>query len=107
MMPEVMASGGVLGFTHLGVIRALVEAEIPIDVVGGVSYFSTAGNAAIAGVAGPYDNADIYKIDPVLGCIRVFDASTTGLVDDIDVDIDGLTVVDDDTFQMGSDDGGS
>ena len=70
------------------------------DVVGGVSYFSTAGNAAIAGVAGPYDNADIYRIDPLLGCIRVFDASTTGLVADIDVNVDGLTVVDDDTFYI-------
>ena len=70
------------------------------DVVNGVSYFSTAGNAAIAGVAGPYDNADIYRIDPLLGCIRVFDASTTGLVANIDVNIDGLTVVDDDTFYI-------
>jgi hypothetical protein len=71
------------------------------DVVGGVSYFSTAGNAAIAGAPGPYDDADIYKIDPVLGCIRVLDASTTGL--DGTADIDGLTVIDDDTFYISFD----
>ena len=69
-----------------------------LDVVGGISYFSTAGNAAIAGVAGPYDDADIYSVDPVLGCTRIFDASNTGL--DADADIDGLTVVDGDTFYI-------
>lgn len=69
-----------------------------LDILAGVTYFSTAGNAAVAGVPGPYDNADIYKIDPVLGCVRVLDASITGL--DAAADIDGLTVVDDNTFYI-------
>ena len=68
------------------------------DIANGISYFSTAGNAAVSGVAGPYDDADIYSIDPDLGCSRVLDASTTGL-DDF-ADIDGLTVVDGDTFYI-------
>ena len=72
-----------------------------LDVVNGITYFSTTGNAAIAGAPGPYDDADIYKIDPVLGCIRVLDASTTGL--DGTADIDGLTVVDDNTFYISFD----
>ena len=71
------------------------------DVVNGVSYFSTAGDAAVSGVAGPYDDADIYSIDPVLGCSRVLDASNVGL--DEFADIDGLTVVDDDTFYISFD----
>jgi hypothetical protein len=66
------------------------------DILDGISYFSTAGNAAVSGAPSPYDDADIYSIDPLLGCIRVFDASTTGL--DNFADIDGLTVVDGDTF---------
>ena len=69
-----------------------------LDIVDGVTYFSTAGDAAIAGVPGPYDNADIYRIDPVLGCIRVFRALNAGL--DSFADIDGLTVVDGDTFYI-------
>ena len=68
------------------------------DLLDDISYFSTAGNAAVSGVAGPYDDADIYSIDPILGCIRVFDASNTGL--DSFADIDGLTVVDADTFYI-------
>ena len=72
-----------------------------LDIVNGVTYFSTAGNAAVSGAPDPYDDADIYSIDPVLGCIRVLDASTTGL--DGTADIDGLTVVDDNTFYISFD----
>ena len=70
---------------------------LDVDVVNGITYFSTAGNAAVAGVAGPYDDADIYSITGA-GCSRVLDASTTGL--DGAADIDGLTVVDADTFYI-------
>jgi len=71
------------------------------DVVGGVRYFSTIGNAPIAGQAGPFDDADIYAVP---GCSRVFDASVEGLPGS--ADIDGLTVVDGDTFYMSFDQDG-
>jgi NTE family protein len=32
-----LGSGGALGFSHIGVIRALVENEIPIDYISGSS----------------------------------------------------------------------
>ena len=43
----VLSGGGARGFAHLGVIRALREARIPIDFVGGVSI----GSIIAAGVA--------------------------------------------------------
>ena len=74
------------------------------DIVDGVVYFSTEGDAPIAGLAGPFDNADIYSVDPVLGCSRVFDASVEGLPGNANVD--GLTAVDGDTFYMSFDQDG-
>jgi hypothetical protein len=71
------------------------------DLVGGVLYFSTLGDASIAGQAGPFDDADIYMVP---GCSRVFDASVEGLAGS--ADIDGLTVVDADTFYMSFDQDG-
>ncbi len=41
--------------------------------------FSTAGDTAIPGVSGPYDNADIYKYDSAGNFSRVFDATAAGL----------------------------
>ena len=41
----VLGGGGARGFAHLGVMRALEEAGVPIDVVGGVSF-----GALVAGV---------------------------------------------------------
>jgi NTE family protein len=43
----VLSSGGARGFAHLGVIRALREADIPIDLIGGCSMGSIIG-AAVA-----------------------------------------------------------
>jgi NTE family protein len=43
----VLSGGGARGFAHIGVIRALAEASIPIDVVGGTSI----GAIMAAGVA--------------------------------------------------------
>lgn len=43
----VLAGGGARGFAHLGVIRALHEAGIPIDAVGGTSF----GALAATGIA--------------------------------------------------------
>jgi NTE family protein len=43
----VLSGGGARGFAHLGVIRALREARVPIDFVGGVSI----GSIIAAGVA--------------------------------------------------------
>ena len=44
----VLSGGGARGFAHLGVYRALVEAGVPIDAVGGCSIGAPLG-AAIAG----------------------------------------------------------
>jgi uncharacterized repeat protein (TIGR01451 family) len=47
-----------------------------------VTYFTTAGNTAVPGVAGPYDDADIYAMysdGSTVTYARVFDASTTGV----------------------------
>jgi len=70
------------------------------DVVNGVIYFSTEGDAPIAGLAGPFDDADIYSVDAA-GCSRIFDASVEGLPGN--ANIDGLTAVDGDTFYMSFD----
>lgn len=60
-------------------------------------YFSTVNNSTIAGVSGPYDDADIYAWDGS-GYRRVFDGSAAGLPGN--ADIDALLVVDGDTFYM-------
>ena len=70
------------------------------DVVDGVVYFSTEGDAPISGLAGPFDDADIYSVDPVLGCSRVVDATAAPYLLPGSADIDGLTVVDGDTFYI-------
>ncbi|HJW91840.1 MAG TPA: multicopper oxidase domain-containing protein [Anaerolineales bacterium] len=56
----------------------------------GLLYFSTVGNVAVQGVAGPFDDADIYNWDGV-GFSRTFDASLAGLPGS--ADIDGLVMV--------------
>jgi FtsP/CotA-like multicopper oxidase with cupredoxin domain len=66
-------------------------------VVADLLYFSTLTNAAIPGVPGPYDDADIYAWDGT-AFSRVFDASIAGLPGGADVD--GLLVVDGDTFYL-------
>src|SRR5690606_36069897 len=48
----VLAGGGARGFAHIGVIRALREAGIPVDVVGGTSI----GSIIAGGVALGWDN---------------------------------------------------
>lgn len=45
----VLSGGGARGFAHLGVIRALREAAIPIDTVGGSSVGAVIGAALAAG----------------------------------------------------------
>jgi hypothetical protein len=60
-------------------------------------YFSTAGDTAIPGITGPFDDADIYAWDGVT-FTRVFDASAAGLQNN--ADIDALLVEDSDTFYM-------
>ena len=41
----VLSGGGARGFAHSGVLRALLEAQIPIDIIGGVSAGALAGGA--------------------------------------------------------------
>ena len=51
----VLSAGGARGFAHLGVIRALREAHLPIDLIGGCSMGSIVG----AAVAMEWDDAEI------------------------------------------------
>jgi NTE family protein len=51
----VLSAGGARGFAHLGVVRALRQAQIPIDVVGGCSMGAIVG----AGVALEWNDAEI------------------------------------------------
>jgi len=51
----VLSGGGARGFAHLGVIRALREARVPIDFVGGVSI----GAIMAAGVAMGWSNEEM------------------------------------------------
>ena len=51
----VLSAGGARGFAHLGVIRALREARMPIDLIGGCSMGSIVG----AAVALEWDDAEI------------------------------------------------
>jgi NTE family protein len=53
----VLAGGGARGFAHLGVIRALREAGIPIDLVGGTSM----GAIIAAGAAFEWDHAELME----------------------------------------------
>lgn len=66
----------------------------------GTLFFSTLGsgnNGAVPGVAPPYDDADLYRSSG-LGFERVFDAS--GLSLPASADVDGVSVVDRDTFYL-------
>jgi len=60
-------------------------------------YFSTVSNIEVPGLAGPFDDADIYSWNG-LNYARVFDASDAGLPGG--ANIDALSVVDADTFYM-------
>ena len=51
----VLSAGGARGFAHLGVIRALREAHVPIDLIGGCSMGSIVG----AAVALEWDDTEI------------------------------------------------
>ncbi|HEY2684283.1 MAG TPA: patatin-like phospholipase family protein [Steroidobacteraceae bacterium] len=51
----VLSGGGARGFAHLGVIRALREARVPIDFVGG----SSIGGIIAAGVAMGWDDEEM------------------------------------------------
>ena len=68
-----------------------------VNAPGAMLYFSTVGNFAVPGVAGPYDDADIYAWNGT-SFTRVFDGSVAGLPGS--ADIDALLVVDADTFYM-------
>jgi NTE family protein len=51
----VLSAGGARGFAHLGVVRALREADVPIDLIGGCSMGSIVG----AAVAMEWDDTEI------------------------------------------------
>lgn len=61
-------------------------------------YFSTIGGTAIPGVAGPFDDADIYTWDGIAGFGRHFDATASGLPGN--ADIDGLVMVSPNQFYV-------
>jgi NTE family protein len=51
----VLSAGGARGFAHLGIVRALREAKVPIDLIGGCSMGAIAG----AAVALEWDDVEI------------------------------------------------
>jgi NTE family protein len=53
----VLSGGGARGFAHIGVVRALREAGIPVDLVGGTSMGAIMG----AGVAAGWDHAEMIE----------------------------------------------
>jgi predicted acylesterase/phospholipase RssA len=53
----VFAGGGARGFAHIGVVRAIREAGIPIDMAGGTSM----GAVIAAGVASDWDQDGLYE----------------------------------------------
>ena len=53
----VMSGGGARGFAHLGVVRALREYGVPIDLVGGTSM----GGILAAGVAADWSDAELVE----------------------------------------------
>jgi len=53
----VLSGGGARGFAHIGAIRALRQANIPIDIVGGTSM----GAVIAAGVALEWDDKEMYE----------------------------------------------
>ena len=71
-----------------------------IDIVGGILYFSTRGSSSVPGVAGPYDDADIYSWNGA-SFARVWDGSVNGLQGG--ADIDGLEFVDATHFYLSFD----
>jgi hypothetical protein len=85
--------------TALGLGTSAGQDLDAISVVEGSLYFSTSGTGAanpVPGVSGPFDDADIYRWTGDT-FERVFDA--TGVLPG-SADIDGLTVVDSDTFYL-------
>ena len=90
---------GRLTLTNAGAAPGGMLAYLNVQgaVTAGPFYFSTTTNTAVPGVAGPYDDADIYSWDGI-GFSRIFDASAAGLPGN--ADIDGLQVVDQDTFYI-------
>jgi NTE family protein len=53
----VLSGGGARGFAHLGVVRALREHGVPIDLVGG----SSMGGILAAGVAADWTNDELFE----------------------------------------------
>jgi NTE family protein len=53
----VLGGGGARGFAHLGILRALREAQVPIDMIGGCSIGAIVG----AGVALEWDEIEIIE----------------------------------------------
>ena len=53
----VLAGGGARGFAHIGVVRALREAGVPFDLIGGASM----GAIVAAGVAMAWDHAELSR----------------------------------------------
>jgi NTE family protein len=53
----VLSGGGARGFAHLGVVKALREHGVPIDLVGGTSM----GGILAAGVASDWDDAELVE----------------------------------------------
>jgi predicted acylesterase/phospholipase RssA len=78
----VLSSGGARGFAHLGIVRALREADIPIDLIGGCSMGAIVGGA----VALEWDDGEMrerlhqafVESKPINDCTLPFVALTKG-----------------------------
>ncbi len=54
-----LSGGGARGFAHIGVLKALIENEIPIDVIAGTSAGAIVGGAFASGM----QVADIIRME--------------------------------------------
>lgn len=88
-----VASQGDPGQTAVASLTTTASVTTVTDLL----YFSTAGNYQVAGTGGAPDDADLYSWDGAT-FTRIFDASVAGLPGNADVD--GLHVVDMDTFYV-------
>ena len=74
--------------------------QVQVDAAGtgtdGPLFFATSGNGAVPGVAGPYNNADIYAYDGAAYSRVLSFVATMGF----NANVDALDIVDEDTFYV-------
>ena len=87
-------------FDGMGSATATVSVTVNLPTVLPTKmYFSTLGAVTVAGVDGPYDDADIYTMDEG-GAFARFKAAMVDLGLPNSANIDGLSIVDNETFYV-------